>query len=337
MGKKRSFTKTLEIPTTKLDNGADSIFRKSLSLDGRGRRERVKKNRAVPIFFIVLLAIAAEVAMANPIEDFDSVLPAEVNGWKKADPPATYDKTNLFDYIDGGAELYISYNFQNLLAVRYEGEDDEEIVVDIFDMGNSFNAFGVFSHGREREDGLVGQGSEYGGGLLTFWKDKYYISIMAYPETEKKKELVLELGRRLDKAISAEGALPQVLELLPAENLVPDSIRYFHHYVWLNSHFFIASENILQIDDETQAVLAKYRTGDKTLHLLLALYPDPERAKKAGESFLREYLPDARDGTAELPDGRWTGFRVEGRLLSIVFNAPDKDILTVYLRATGSE
>jgi hypothetical protein len=300
-------------------------------------RERVKKNRTVPIFVIFLcLTTAAEVAMAFPIEDFYSVLPSETGGWKKSTPPAAYDKTNLYDYIDGGAELYISYNFQKLLAVRYKGEDEEEIVIDIFDMGDSFNAFGVFSHGREREDGLVGQGSEYGGGLLTFWKDRYYISIMAYPETEKKKALVLELGRRLAAAIPSDGALPAVLALLPEENLIRNSIRYFHHYIWLNSHFFIASENILQIDDETQAVLAKYRTGDKTLHLLFALYPEPERAKKAGESFLHEYLPDARDGMAELPDGRWTGFCINGRLLSIVFHAPDKATLTSYLQVIGS-
>jgi hypothetical protein len=308
-------------------------FLVSLSLDGRGRRERVKKNGTVPIFIIFLcLTTTAEVAMAFPNEDFYSILPAEVGGWKRAEPPETYDRTNLYDYIDGGAELYISYNFQNLLAVRYEGEDEEEIVIDIFDMGNSFNAFGVFSHGREREDGLAGQGSEYGGGLLTFWKDKYYFSIMAYPETEKKRDLVLELGRKLAAAIPAEGALPPVLALLPKENLVRDSIRYFHHYVWLNSHFFIASENILHIDDETQAVLAKYKRGDKTFHFLVVLYPDPERAEKAGESFLLHYLPDAHDGIAGLPDGRWTGFRREGKKLGIVFNAPDKATLTSYLQ-----
>ncbi len=270
--------------------------------------------------------------MAYTMEDFYSVLPAEAGGWKKAGPPEKYDKTNLYDYIDGGAELYISYNFQKLLAVRYKGEDDEEIVIDIFDMGNSHDAFGVFSHGREREDGFVGQGSEYGGGLLTFWKDRYYVSIMAYPETEKKKELVLDLGKTLAAAIPTEGKLPAVVALLPTENLVRDSIRYFHHYIWLNSHFFIASENILQIDDETQAVLAKYKAGDKTFHLLIAIYPDAQKAKTAGESFLRNYLPDARDGMAELPDGRWTGFRLEDRLLGIVFNAPDKNILNAYLQ-----
>ena len=274
--------------------------------------------------------------MAYPIEDFNSVLPAEVGGWKKAEPPATYDKSNLYDYIDGGAELYISYNFQKLLAIKYKGGDDEEVVIDIFDMGNSYDAFGVFSHGREREDGLVGQGSEYGGGLLTFWKDRYYISIMAYPETEKKRELVLELGRKLAGAIPTEGALPPVLGFLPGEDLIRDSIRFFHHYIWLNSHFFIANENILLIDDETQAVLARYRTGDRTLHLLLALYPDQEKARQAGESFLRHYLPDAKNGMAGLADGRWTGFQTDGHLLSIIFNAPEKEILTAYLEMIRS-
>ncbi|MGB7297452.1 MAG: DUF6599 family protein [Candidatus Aminicenantales bacterium] len=275
--------------------------------------------------------------MAYPMEDLYSVLPSVIDGWKKADLPAIHDKANLFDYIDGGAELYISYNFKKLLAVRYTGTDEEEIIIDIFEMGNSHNAFGVFSHGRELEDGLVGQGSEYGGGLLTFWKDRYYISIMAYPETEKKKELVLDLGRKLAAAIPAKGALPPVLGLLPEQNLVRNSIRFFHHYIWLNSHFFIANENILQIDDATQAVLAKYKAGDETFHLLVALYPDEERANKAAASFLRHYLPDAREGMAELPDGRWTGYRLKGRMLSIVFNAPDKDVLANYLQMIGPE
>jgi hypothetical protein len=67
---------------------------------------------------------------------------------------------------------------------------------------------------------------------------------------------------------------------------------------------------------------------------LLALYPDREKAKQAGESFLRHYLPDAREVMAELADGRWTGCRTDSRLLGIVFNAPDKEALTIYLRVT---
>jgi hypothetical protein len=293
-----------------------------------------RKSRRL-VLCLTLTLFCAGVAMAQSLENLYSILPAEVSGWKKADPPQAYDKNNLFDYIDGGAELYISYNFQKLLAVRYMAGTEEEIVVDIFDMGSSYNAFGLFSHGREREDGLAGQGSEYNAGLLTFWKDRFYVSILAYPETEAKKEAVLGLGRKLADAVPVEGELPPVIGLLPRANLVPESIRYFHHYIWLNSHFFVANQNILLIDDKTQAVLAKYKTDDKPLHLLIALYPDAAKAKEAGRSFLRNYIPDASGGMSQLPDGRWTACRVEGNRLSIVFNAPSREAAVFCLGKVG--
>ena len=280
---------------------------------------------------IVLLAILAELSMASSLEQLLSVLPAELDGWKKTGPER-YAKSNLYDYIDGGAELYISYNFQGLLAVRYKGTGEEEIVVDIFDMGDSFNAFGVFSHGRDSEDGLVGQGSEYSSGLLTFWKDKYYVSIMAYPETAKKKQTVLDLGRRLAEAVPDKGTLPPVLTLLPQVNLIPWSVRYFHHYIWLNSHFFISNENILGIDDQTQAVLARYREGEAVFYLLIAIYPDKMTAGKAREGFLAHYLSGTKAEIAETAAGKWTGCRLQDNVLSIVFQAPSKETLASYLR-----
>jgi hypothetical protein len=274
--------------------------------------------------------------MSQSLDELYSALPDELDGWKKASSPDAYDKTNLFDYIDGGAELYISYNFQKLLAVRYKGAGDEEIVIDMFDMGSSYNAYGLFSHGREREDGLAGQGSEYNAGLLAFWKDRFYISILAYPETEAKRAIILGLGRKLAGAVPQNGDLPPVLGLLPKPGLIPESVRYFHHYIWLNSHFFIANENILLIDDETQAVLAKYKTEAKPMPLLVALYPDEAKATEAEQSFLRNYLKDAPGRLARMPDGLWTGCRREGRRLSIVFNAPSETAARSYLDMVAS-
>jgi hypothetical protein len=300
------------------------------------RSTSARRKSHGPLLCLALLILSAGVAMAQSLENLYTVLPSEVGGWKKAEPPETYDKSNLYDYIDGGAELYISYNFRKLLAVRYKAADEEEIVIDIFDMGNSYDAYGLFSHGREREDGIVGQGSEYNAGLLTFWKDRYYVSILAYPETGGKKEIVLGLGRTLADAVPDEGEVPPVVGLLPQPNLVPESVRYFHHYIWLNSHFFIANENILLIDDETQAVLAKYKSDGKPVHLLIALYPDATKAKEAEQSFLRNYLTDAREGMARLPDGRWTGCRLKGNRLSVVFNAPSREAAVSCLDMIGS-
>jgi hypothetical protein len=275
------------------------------------------------------------------INELSKKMPAELNGWKKSDKDPIYTPENLFEYINGGAELYISYNFKQMMAQKYVKQVKEEgsespipitINVDIFDMGNSFNAFGVFSHSRETLDDAnhrIGQESEYAGGLLTFWKDKFYVSILAYPETEEKKNTVRGIGEGIAAAIPAEGPLPPIISLLPPENLIKESIRYFHHYIWLNSHYFISDQNILHIDHTTDALLAKYRCkanepSGKYLVLLIQ-YPNKERAEAAHKSFLHHYLPDAQKGIKKLEDNRWTGCQLKDNLIVIVLNAPNRD------------
>ena len=90
--------------------------------------------------------------MPENINGFYQILPDTIAGWKKADPPNLYTPGNLSTYIDGGAELYISYNFKNALSMKYMDSADNEIDVDIFDMGSAPDAFGVFAHSRETID-----------------------------------------------------------------------------------------------------------------------------------------------------------------------------------------
>ena len=289
-----------------------------------------------PILLLVICIIAGS-AMAKSIDDFNRVLPQEIDGWKKADKPVTYDNKTLYDYINGGAELYIAYNFQKMYAFRYTASDESEIIIDIFDMGKSFDAYGIFSHGREEDDKKLGQGSEYNSGLLTFWKEHYYVSILAFPETESKAQTVKKLGRLLADAIPGTGEIPPIVNLLPAENLVPYSTHYFHHHILVNSHYYIANENILHIDDTTQAVLARYRIEGDTFYMLLVDYQNSQKAQEAQKSFLQHYLPDAVEGIKELDDGKWTGCKLKDKLLIVIFNSPTKDVLTSYLELVKTD
>ena len=67
--------------------------------------------------------------------------------------------------MNGGAEVYLSYDFKRVRVRRYAGPDDGEIVLDVYDMGSSAEAFGVFSTSIEDPEVGLGQGSEYGAGL----------------------------------------------------------------------------------------------------------------------------------------------------------------------------
>jgi hypothetical protein len=261
--------------------------------------------------------------MPKNINAFYQILPDAIAGWKKADPPNLYTPGNLSTYIDGGAELYISYNFKNALSMKYMDSADNEIDVDIFDMGSAPDAFGVFAHSRETIDDRFGQGSEYAAGLLTFWKDRYYVSILAYPETAEKRDVVFKLGQTIANGIKSEGALPPIIALLPAENLLPETVRYFHHYIWLNSFYFVSNENVLNLGNDTPAALGKYRQDGAIFFLLLVRYPDAARAEAASRQFRQKLLDGAEDGMRPTKEGRWTGLQCRGDLVSVVFNAPD--------------
>jgi len=280
---------------------------------------------------MVVIACLRMIAMSETVSEFNKILPETIDGWKKAGEPGLYTPETLSTYIDGGAELYLSYNFKTALSLKYRDSAKNEIAVDIFDMGTSSDAFGVFAHSRETIETGFGQGSEYAAGLLTFWKDRYYVSILAYPETAAKKDVVFKLGRTIAGAIRGEGPLPPILGLLPAENLVPESVHYFHHYIWLNSFYFVSNENVLNVGDDTPAALAKYRQAGSTFFLLLVRYPDAARAEAAAGQFRQKVLGGAAEGMRPLKEGRWTGLQWRGDLVSAVFNAPDAETVRAIL------
>lgn len=266
----------------------------------------------------------------------EASLPEETNGWTSLpDHYKIYDRESLYDYIDGGAELYLSYGFRRLTSRRYVREGEPDIVVDLFDMGDSHNAFGVFSHSREVVESRFGQGSQYTEGLLLFWKGRYYVSVLASPETEASRGTAFDLARRIEASIQEEGGLPDVIALLPREGLIEESIRFFRHYIWLNSHYYIADENILHIDDSTDAVLAKYErrteeSGTRHHHnrgiLLAVSYADTAAARAAYDDFARHYLPELSERTVvRIEDGTWTGCRLSGRLVVVTFNFGSED------------
>lgn len=285
-------------------------------------KNRFPAPAGILLFFIAIHA-QGMTAMPENISDFFKVLPKSLAGWTKPETPALYTPETLSNYIDGGAELYLSYNFKGALSVKYTDQAENEIVLDIFDMGSSLDAFGVFAHSRESIDSAFGQGSEYAAGLLTFWKDRYYVAILAYPETPARKDVVFELGRAVAGAIPVEGALPPVLALLPQENLIPESVHFFHHYIWLNSFYFVSNENVLDIAADTPSALGKYREGGNTLFLLIVRYPDAARAEAAEVLFKKKILGSAPDGLGKLGDGRWAGLRRQGNSAAAVFGAPD--------------
>ena len=103
------------------------------------------------------------------------------------------------------------------------------------------------------------------------------------------------MGRTAANSIPATGPKPKLVGFIPGKDLglVDKSVRYLKSHVLLNQRFFIAHQNILNLNRKTEAVLAQYLQDKQKTQLLLIRYANLKEAVDAYQSFMKVYLPDA--------------------------------------------
>jgi hypothetical protein len=270
---------------------------------------------------------------AGPLEELQHALPEKVMSWSRSEQDQVHDSQTIFDYIDGAGEVYRAYHMQRCLSRRYITPEGPVIVLDLFEMASSYDAFGVFTHDPDGDELAIGQAAVYRSGWLGFWKDRFFVSLYADDETEASKQALLEMAGKVASLIKKEGPKPPILSRLPKKGLQTASIRYFHDHPVLNRHYFISTENILRLGAQTEAVLSTYQLEEGAAQILLVKYPNGGKAQEAYSSFLRHYLSDADpSGIAKLENKKWCGASVMGPLVAIVLEADSREIAQDLLR-----
>jgi hypothetical protein len=226
----------------------------------------------------------------------NSVLPAAAAGWTADGDEQLFDTESIYGYINGHAEVYLAYGMKRCASRRYLAPGGEgEIVVDLFEMASPADAFGVFSHDRDGDDVLVGQGAIYRLGWLSFWKGPWYGSVYATGSSDSTREDVLAVAGAVAEGLSGSGEVPALVERLPVEGLDERSVCFLRSPQILNAHVFVGGGNILGLGPDVSAVIGEYATADGSVHLVIVEHPD-EAAAEAVEKHAREAARAGTDG-----------------------------------------
>jgi hypothetical protein len=271
----------------------------------------------------------------NLLSISSDILPKIIGDWRMTSNKY-YNPDTLFDYINGGAELYISYNFKDVISRRYENSLGEEITIELFDMQEAENAYGVFTQQRESESSKILQECQIIMGSIIFWRGQYFVALSNHKETDRVKNGMHLLAATVSENIGGNYEKPEILHLLPPENLVKHSIRFFNHYIWLNAYNFISSENIFQIDTENVAVIAKYNQGQTMPIFLTVQYFSQEVKTTAWRSLSELYRFKSKKTIAikHLKGEGYAGFFLSDNHIKAVFRAESKTIVEQLLKTT---
>lgn len=296
------------------------------------------RRRALLSGLLVAVVTIATTAMTHALSaaQLTPRLPDEIDGWRALPGDRTFDDRTIFSYIDGAGEVYRAYNMRSCLSRRYRKNGETDIILDVFDMGSPEDAFGVFTHDTDGDRIDIGQDARYRPGWLSFWQNRFFVSIYLEEESAAAEQAVKALGRTVAAAAGRSGSRPRIVQLLPSAGLDVGTVRYLHHPIVLNYHYYLFDENILRLSPRTDATLASYRRGDEKARLLLISYPAGETARKALAGFRAHYLPDADSrGAARLENGMWSVVVLYDRLLTIVLEADSRLLAENLIREAG--
>ncbi len=214
-----------------------------------------------------------------------SLLP-EIPGWKPSEAPQTYRPDTLFQYIDGAAEIYLSYDFRELVVGQFKAEEGKaSLTLEIYDMGNEKNSFGIYSAERFSENKFISLGMQgyVGEGELIFAAGQDYVKILCFdcgPDAEKTLHL---FGERVVQKIGRTGEFPRILNAFPREGLVANSEK-------------LVLRNFLGLSALHDGYLATYKVGGFVFECFIVEGKGPDDARK----MLEEYLAFARKNNQEM-------------------------------------
>jgi hypothetical protein len=246
------------------------------------------------------------------------LLPAPRGAGARAEEPRFY-AADLYQYIDGAAEAFHMYDLVAMVHREYKA-GDAEITVDIYDMGEPINAFGIYSAERSPENRYIQAGAEgyIDEHVLNFLQGSFYVKLSAFSDKGSAQPAMRSFADEISKRIGGAAALPAILESFPAAGRVARSEKYVKRAPL--GHEFLAP-----------ACTADYRFAGKQSSLLISTSADAVEAKKKLELFKGYFAKSGKvAGEPALP-GAWRGassreggaiFFARGRYTVVLLNPP---------------
>ncbi len=199
----------------------------------------------------------------------------DLQGYKKATNYPVYTPDNLWDFIDGAADTYLSYGFSNLHVAEYK-KGKNLIKLEIYTHKDEVQTFGIYSTERSPSFSFINVGAQgyKTDGTLNFIKGKYYIKIRTYSKSQKVLQMVETLANKVSNMLTGSTELPAVLKEFPDMGKKPNEETYIKQSVL--GHEFLSG-----------AFKAKYTSGNSDFIIFIFKKNSTEESFKTVASYLK--------------------------------------------------
>jgi len=277
---------------------------------------------------LALIALASAQSVNLPPNGF-------APGWAKAEKPEQFQNVDLFNYIDGGAELFLEFGFDKLVVQSYVKEF-MELTLEVYQLESPESALGVYLLKSGKETPVKGLSARNTGDRfqITALRNRWFIHVNNPDGLPDAVPAMTALAQKLTDVLP-EGPRVTLLDALPPTGIIRGSERLFRGPYALQSLYTLGPTDILQQNRTIFGIAADYQTEKGEYYTrILVPYPDPAAAKEAFR-YLRQNL----DSYLEVVDSYAEGFifhdfqnkygqaELKGTWIEVLVNLTTKPIL----------
>ncbi len=173
--------------------------------------------------------------------DTKSLLPedGDIPNWNLKDSVETYFGEDLFMYINGGADMYLEYGFDEVATGRYLNYISNNILVDIYKMSSIDAAYGIYtlsstSKGKPQDFGDQSLLYDY---YLDLWKGPYFMRFTANKKENGMIDTLVVFAKTISSKISINGKKPLLTQAFFLPGMEIRNVKYITGIIGLNNVF----------------------------------------------------------------------------------------------------
>ncbi len=215
-----------------------------------------------------------------------------MDGWTLTGNPQVFGPDTLYDYINGGSDLYLKYDFEALTVVEYR-KDAMSVSAEVYRHRTADHAFGIYSQERvpSAEFLQIGAQGYYENAVCNFIQRGYYVKLSGENTGADDRGILLGLARRISEKLPGPAALPETLSAFPVEGKKANAEKFiardFLGYGFLHSGF-----------------TADFERSGRRYQLFVMVGDDPADARAMLQQYLRQVKHDApvAEGSFQVTD-----------------------------------
>ena len=246
-----------------------------------GRGEPFRPHLILPVLILVTVTVYLTTVKITPVqsEDIQSMVTVP-QVLKPLTPPEVFGPNDLYEKINGQAELYLAAGFVRLKSQWFaEVENPDSLFeVYVYHMGDELNAFSIYSTQRiddARTVDLVPFAYQTENSLYLV-HGPYYVEIISATLSENILPTMISLAQNFIKDTPVDKKSIEELRFFPKENLNQDSIS-------------LIARNAFGFDGLDRVFTATYSIDGRKLTAFISKQKNSQEAKELAVVF-HKYL-----------------------------------------------